>query len=94
MLDEPYLFRVFTVALIALLWSWSYLKEANRAASAWLQQEIDSIVSRLHVLPDDTQVYPGHGANTTIGTSKVEYAVFAAKQHDPSLSGDVLWLKS
>ena len=30
------------VALIALLWSWSYLKEANRAASAGLQQEIDS----------------------------------------------------
>jgi hypothetical protein len=31
------------VALIALLWSWSYLKEANRAAAAALQQKIDSM---------------------------------------------------
>jgi len=59
-----------------------------------LRQEIDSIVGRLYVLPDSTRVYPGHGANTTIGASKAEYAVFAAKQHAPDLAGDVLWLKS
>lgn len=59
-----------------------------------LQEEIRSIVSRLYVLPDATNVYPGHGANTTIGASKAEYAVFAKKEHDPSLSGDVLWIKS
>ena len=59
-----------------------------------LRQEIESIVSRLHVLPDATRVHPGHGASTTIGASKQEYAVFAAKQHDPALCGDVLWLTS
>ena len=59
-----------------------------------LQQEIDSIVNRLYVLPVSTHVYPGHGANTTIGASKAEYAIFAAKQHDPALSGDVLWTSS
>ena len=59
-----------------------------------LKQEIDSILSRLYVLPDATHVYPGHGANTTILASKAEYAVFAAKEHDPALSGDVLWLSS
>lgn len=59
-----------------------------------LQQEIDSIVNRLYVLPESTHVYPGHGANTTIGASRAEYAVFASKQHDPSLAGDVLWLSS
>lgn len=59
-----------------------------------LSQEIDSIVNRLYVLPESTHVYPGHGANTTIGASKAEYAVFASKQHEPSLSGDVLWLQS
>jgi glyoxylase-like metal-dependent hydrolase (beta-lactamase superfamily II) len=58
-----------------------------------LTQEIDSIVTRLHSLPDNVQVYPGHGANTTIATSRSEYAVFAARQHDPALSGDVLWLR-
>ena len=59
-----------------------------------LQQEIDSIVTRLYSLPEQTHVYPGHGADTTIGASKQEYAVFAAKPHDASLSGDVLWLTS
>jgi hydroxyacylglutathione hydrolase len=62
-------------------------------SNADLQQEIESIVSSLYVLPDEVQVFPGHGANTTIGQSKQEYAVFAARQHDPDLSGDVLWLK-
>ena len=59
-----------------------------------LKQEIESISTRLYVLPDSTHVYPGHGANTTIAASKAEYAVFAAKAHDPALAGDVLWLES
>ena len=59
-----------------------------------LLQEIESIKRELYVLPDAVSVYPGHGANTTIGTSKAEYAVFASKPHDPELSGDVLWLQS
>ena len=33
-------------------------------------QIIDSIESKLFVLPDITRVYPGHGADTTIGTEK------------------------
>jgi glyoxylase-like metal-dependent hydrolase (beta-lactamase superfamily II) len=56
-----------------------------------LQEMIRSITSRLHVLDDRTHVYPGHGDNTTIGTSKAEYAVFASKQHPADLCGDVLW---
>jgi glyoxylase-like metal-dependent hydrolase (beta-lactamase superfamily II) len=59
-----------------------------------LQQEIASITSKLYALPEGVAVYPGHGANTTIGASKAEYAVFASKQHAPDLSGDVLWLSS
>ena len=47
--------------------------------------------------------YKGHGyplkiggisLGATIGASKAEYAIFAAKPHDPDLSGDVLWLES
>jgi hydroxyacylglutathione hydrolase len=63
-------------------------------SNADLQLEIESIKSQFYVLPDKVAVYPGHGANTTIGASKAEYAVFAAKPHDPDLSGDVLWLES
>jgi glyoxylase-like metal-dependent hydrolase (beta-lactamase superfamily II) len=59
-----------------------------------LLQEIESIKRQLYVLPDGVSVYPGHGANTTIGASKAEYAVFESKPHDPELSGDVLWLES
>jgi hydroxyacylglutathione hydrolase len=59
-----------------------------------LAQEIESITSRLYTLPDNLSVYPGHGANTTVGASKAEYAVFASKPHDPALSGDVNWLTS
>lgn len=59
-----------------------------------LKEEIDSIVNRLYVLPGSTHVYPGHGLNTTIEASKAEYAVFAARPHDPGLHGDVSWLNS
>jgi glyoxylase-like metal-dependent hydrolase (beta-lactamase superfamily II) len=62
--------------------------------NADLQQEIGSITSRLYALPDDTVIYPGHGATTTIGASKAEYAVFAGKPHDADLHGDVNWLES
>jgi len=56
-----------------------------------LQQNIQSIVQRLYVLPDDTLVLPGHGGDTTIGASRREYAVFASRPHPPGLCGDVLW---
>jgi hydroxyacylglutathione hydrolase len=59
-----------------------------------LQQEIGSITTQLYALPDDTVIYPGHGDRTTIGESKVEYAVFAGKPHAPDLAGDVNWLES
>jgi hydroxyacylglutathione hydrolase len=59
-----------------------------------LQEELASITSQLYVLPDETVVWPGHGSKTTIGESKAEYAVFAAKEHAPDLAGDVNWLTS
>ena len=59
-----------------------------------LREEIESITGRLYPLDDATVVLPGHGPGTTIGASKAEYAVFAAKDHDAGLHGDVLWLES
>ncbi len=59
-----------------------------------LKQTIESITQRLFSLPDDLQVWPGHGAETVLVQSKREYAVFAGKPHDPGLHGDVLWLES
>lgn len=56
-----------------------------------LQQEIQSITSRLLVLPDETVVHPGHGDGTTIGQSRQEYGVFASREHPADLCGDVTW---
>ncbi len=62
--------------------------------NAALRQEIASITSRLYTLADETTIWPGHGACTTIAASKAEYTVFAAKEHAPDLCGDVNWLAS
>jgi glyoxylase-like metal-dependent hydrolase (beta-lactamase superfamily II) len=56
-----------------------------------LEETIKSITSRLHTLPEETLVLPGHGDNTSIGDSKREYAVFATRERDPGLCGDVTW---
>jgi len=58
------------------------------------EQIVKSIETRLFVLPDDTQVYPGHGDGTVLDKEKKEFAIFASKPHDPNLCGDVLWLSS
>ncbi len=57
-------------------------------------QIVASITQHLFTLPDETVAYPGHGSETTIGAEKAEYAVFAQRQHDPKLCGDVLWLSA
>jgi glyoxylase-like metal-dependent hydrolase (beta-lactamase superfamily II) len=56
-----------------------------------LRQAIKSITTRLHTLPEGTEVFPGHGDGTTIGASKREYAVFATRDHPEDLCGDVTW---
>lgn len=64
------------------------------ASHQLLQQEIASITTQLYTLPGDTVIYPGHGPGTSIEASMAEYAVFASRDHDPDLHGDVLWLTS
>ena len=59
-----------------------------------LTRIIGSITTKLFVLPDDTEVYPGHGDSTILIKEKEEFAIFSARSHDPGLSGDVLWLSS
>ncbi len=61
---------------------------------AAFKQIVNSIESRLFVLPDDTRVYPGHGEATVLGKEKKQFADFVSRSHDPGLCGDVLWLSS
>jgi glyoxylase-like metal-dependent hydrolase (beta-lactamase superfamily II) len=55
---------------------------------------IESISSKIFVLPDDTTIYPGHGDFTELRKEKEEFAIFSSRRHDPNLFGDVLWLSS
>lgn len=59
-----------------------------------LRQIVKSIETKIFVLPNETEVYPGHGDATVLRKEKKEFAVFASKPHDPNLCGDVLWLSS
>ena len=59
-----------------------------------LRQIIKSITDKILALPDDTQIYPGHGDSTVLKKEKDEFAVFSSRPHDPNLCGDVLWLSS
>lgn len=57
-----------------------------------LQQIIASITAKLLTLGDDVNIYPGHGDDGDLKSSREEYAAFAAKDHPSDLCGDVLWL--
>jgi len=59
-----------------------------------LKQIIDSITRKIFMLPDDTQIHPGHGDSTVLKKEKDEFAVFSSRPHDPELYGDIVWLKS
>ncbi len=58
------------------------------------KQIMKSINEKIFVLPDDTQIHPGHGDSTVVKKEKGEFAVFASKSHAQDLHGDVLWLQS
>ena len=61
---------------------------------AAFQQIVKSITEKIFVLPDDTQIYPGHGATTVLKKEKDEFAVFSSRTYDPNLCGDVLWFSN
>ncbi len=58
------------------------------------QQELKAIREKILVLPEEMQIYPGHGDPTTLKKAKEEYDIFASRRHDPGLCGDVTWLGS
>ncbi len=58
------------------------------------QRILKSITEKIMVLPDDTKIFPGHGASTVLKKEKQEFATFSSRKHDPGLCGDVTWLGS
>lgn len=58
------------------------------------QDIIESLTAKIFNLPDDIQVYPGHGEPAVLGEEKKQYRAFSSRPHGPHLCGDVLWLAS
>lgn len=61
---------------------------------AAFKQIVESITSKIFRLPDETEVYPGHGEPTILRKEKKEFESFSSRDHNPNLCGDVLWLSS
>ena len=55
---------------------------------------LESLSGKIFILPDDTQVFPGHGNSTILEKERPGYEDFRARSHDPNLCGDVLWASS
>ena len=55
---------------------------------------VESLTSKIFVLPEDTRIYPGHGDSTVLKKEKQAFEAFSARDHDPNLCGDVLWSSS
>ena len=58
------------------------------------KQIVESLQSKIFVLPEDTQAFPGHGDHAVLGKEKQAFEAFSARSHDPNLCGDVLWSKA
>ncbi|HVA23855.1 MAG TPA: MBL fold metallo-hydrolase [Chloroflexota bacterium] len=54
---------------------------------------VNSIVTHLLPLVDETVVMPGHGPNTTIGDARREHAEYLKHPWPAGYHGDVAWLK-
>jgi len=58
------------------------------------KQIINSIKEKIFVLPDDTQIYPGHGNSTVLKNEKKEFDIFTSRPHESNLCGEVLWIST
>ncbi len=58
------------------------------------QQLIKGLEERIFVLPDNLNVYPGHGASTVLGREKDLYLQFKMRPTRKDLSGSVIWTEA
>ena len=55
---------------------------------------VESLAVKVFLLPEDTQVFPGHGGSTVLQKERRAFEAFSARPHDADLCGDVLWSSS
>ncbi len=56
-----------------------------------LAQSLISLGQTVFRWPKNTNLYPGHGGATTVGTERKSYERFLVADHPPDLCGDVRW---
>ncbi len=64
------------------------------ASPADFKMIVDSLTAKVFVLPDDIQIFSGHGHSTILKKEREAFEAFSAKSHRPDLCGDVLWASS
>ena len=52
---------------------------------------MESIQTKIMILPGETKIFPGHGDSTLLSLEKEEFDDFLSRTHSPQLCGDVLW---
>ncbi len=55
---------------------------------------VESLSTKIFVLPDGIQIFPGHGNSTILGKERQAFEAFSARPHEANLCGDVLWASS
>jgi glyoxylase-like metal-dependent hydrolase (beta-lactamase superfamily II) len=55
------------------------------------QRIVASLTAKIFVLPDDIQIFPGHGNSTILERERQAFEAFSARGLDANLCGDVLW---
>ena len=56
-----------------------------------LQTLLHSLERTVFAWPDETLLYPGHGASTTVGAERPAFEAFVVQPRRPDLCGDVTW---
>lgn len=56
-----------------------------------LAQSLASLGKTVFTWPDETELYPGHGAFTTVGAERAAYENFVTAERSSDLCGDVTW---
>jgi hydroxyacylglutathione hydrolase len=56
-----------------------------------LAQSLESLRRTIFGWPDDTELYPGHGAHTTVGAERAAFEQFLTAERSNDLCGDVSW---
>ncbi len=64
------------------------------ASPADFKMIVDSLTTKIFVLPDDVQIFSGHGHSTVLQKEREAFEAFSARSHRPDLCGDVLWASS